>query len=366
MPVRILFSGDFAPIISSDNIGNDHFDGLMQIIDDTDLHVTNLECPLTLSETRIQKSGPHLKAHPQSACLLKQAKVNISCLANNHIFDYGEKGITDTITRLDEFSIESIGIINRTDGRKHWVIKEIRNIRIGILDYCEHESSVREDGFIGACGYDYSRAFQDISELRSQVDWIIVIYHCGNEYYPLPSPGLKKEFHFLADLGADAVVGHHTHVNSGFEIYKDKPLIYSLGNFFFPYPGEREEWHQGLLCTLDIGEKINCEFKHIIQCKNSINTRCADREEDILLHSRFNNLSRTIQTDMELIEHWKEFVGKHGKGLRTKILFPGRIEKLALKLGFCKSRLERVRSVENIIRCNSLRNLLLDSLKKFR
>ena len=89
---------------------------------------------------------------------------------------------------------------------------------------------------MGASGYDPVNAYYEaIQALRPKVDWLIVLYHGGNEYYSLPRPGLKKDFHYLADLGADLVVGHHTHVISGYEIYNGKPLIYSLGNFFFPY-----------------------------------------------------------------------------------------------------------------------------------
>ena len=82
--------------------------------------------------------------------------------------------------------------------------------------------------------------------MRAQVEKVVVIYHGGNEYYPLPRPELKKTFHFLADIGADAVVGHHTHVFSGYEMYNGIPLVYSLGNFFFPLEGEPEESRYGV------------------------------------------------------------------------------------------------------------------------
>jgi len=58
---------------------------------------------------------------------------------------------------------------------------------------------------------------------------------------------MVKQYRFYAENGADAIVGHHTHCIGGYEIYKDVPIIYSLGNFLFTLPSKREEWYSGLL-----------------------------------------------------------------------------------------------------------------------
>ena len=100
---------------------------------------------------------------------------------------------------------------------------------------------------LGASGYDPVKAYYDINNLKALSDYVIVIYHGGNEYYPLPRPGLKNTFHYLADLGADVVIGHHRHVYSGYEIHNTTPLIYSLGNFWFPFENEPEESNFGVL-----------------------------------------------------------------------------------------------------------------------
>ena len=74
-----------------------------------------------------------------------------------------------------------------------------------------------------------------------------------------PDPDLKRDFHFLADVGADAVIGHHTHVFSGIENYRGKPLIYSLGNFFFPMEGEPESWSRGVICRLTVDDAVTAD-----------------------------------------------------------------------------------------------------------
>lgn len=364
--VRILLSGDFAPLLNLVEIHKEHVINIYKLIGHCDLHITNLECPLTLSENKIEKSGPHLKAHPECVNLLKQAKVNIACMANNHIFDYHEQGILDTINICGKHDIECLGIESETETKSPWLIKEFKGTRVGFLNYCEHEFSVRAKGLMGACGYNPVDAFYDISILRPLVDWLIVIYHGGNEYYSLPRPGLKKDFHYLADVGADMVVGHHTHVISGYEIYNGKPLIYSLGNFFFPYPGEPESWNEGILLNCIIEESIQFELIPFYQCKDGLQVTLieGDKKESVL--QKIKELSSIIIDDSLLEAAWNIYVQNTGEGLARQILYPTKMDKLLLKLPFLKkyiSDTKRSRSIINILRCTSLEQLLIDCLK---
>lgn len=365
-PINLIFSGDFAPLVPTEKISGDHFADLLQILKCSDLHITNLECPLTYSENKIEKSGPGIKSDPASVSLLVQSNVKLACLANNHIFDYGEKGIIETLEVLNESNIESIGILNRTDGREKWVIKEINGKRIGFLNYCEHEFSVRDSGLLGASGYNPVDAYYDIRILRPKVDWLIVIYHGGNEYYPLARPELKKDFHYLADIGADMVIGHHTHVFSGYEIYNGKPLIYSLGNFFFPYEGEPKSWNEGVLLNCIIDDSIQFELIPFCQCKDGFEVTLMDGDRKESVINKLKDLSSIIADDSQLEEAWKIFVQNTGEGLSRQILYPTKMDKLMLKLpGFKNYVLDKKRrkSLINIIRCTSLKQLLVDSLK---
>lgn len=362
-PINLIFSGDFAPLVPTEKISGSHFEALMQILERSDLHVTNLECPLTYSQTAIYKSGPALKTEPGSVSLLNQARVTLACLANNHIFDYGEKGIVDTLDVLKKYNIDSIGIVNRTDGQEHWIVKEIRGEKIGFLNYCEHEFSVRDKELLGASGYDPVNAYYDIKALRQKVDWLIVIYHGGNEYYQLPRPELKKNFHYLADLGADSVIGHHTHVFSGYEVYNKKLLVYSLGNFFFPYKGEPDSWHNGLICRLTLENCIKFEFIHILQCKGNYKTELKSPEQLERSDNNLKQLSRIISNNEELRENWKDFVYRNGPGLENSFLYPSKIDRILKKLSFKVYSDRQIRSILNISSCSSLHNLLTDSLK---
>lgn len=361
--IELIFSGDFAPLISPQDIKSDHFSAVQSILEGCDLHITNLECPLTDALEPIKKSGPNIMADPQNIELLKQAKVSVACLANNHIFDFHEKGITDTLDICKDNQIDTMGIVSRADGQPYWLIKEVQGKRIGFLNYCEHEFSVREEGLLGANGYDAIHAFYDIQQLRPQVDYIIVVYHGGNEYHPLPNPQVKKVFHYLADLGADAVIGHHTHVFSGYEVYKEKPLVYSLGNFFFPYANEPKEWYQAILCKLTVDKTVKLQIIPVIQCKESnLNVTFPKPQEKEHILQTIENHSRVIKNDEELKEEWTTFVQQNGIGLYKTFMFSTRVQRLLFKLGLLQNQnrdRKRAIVVSNIIKCVSLKEALL-------
>ena len=362
--MNILFSGDFAPLLANNEVYTEHFSDLQELFKKCDLHVSNLECPLTIADKSIEKTGPSLKANPECIELLKQANVSLACLANNHIFDYRESGITDTLNVCHKNGIDTIGIINRPDNQPHWRIIEIKGKKIGFLNYCEHEFSVRGKGLLGACGYSAIDVFYDIGKLKPQVDYIIVIYHGGNEYYPLPNPDMRKEFRFLADIGADAVIGHHTHVFSGYEMYNGKPLVYSLGNFFFPYSGEPEEWHRGVLCVLEIDTHTKVSLHPIIQCRNNLRVTIPSQDETKRINNEITKLSGILSSDREFANSWNNYVQEKGHGIAKLFLYSTKYEKALLKLRLLNHKKYNLRAMtlNNIVRCSSLRSLLTKSL----
>ncbi|MEW6506967.1 MAG: CapA family protein [Bacteroidota bacterium] len=365
--IKLIFSGDFVPNLGKVFSESVFSDELIKLLGQNDVHITNLESPLTLSENKIKKSGPHLKAEPKNIKLLKSAGVNIACLANNHIYDFGEEGINDTIEICKENGIETLGIVNRTDGNPHCLIKEIKGKKIGFLNYCEHEFSVREHGLLGACGFSPIDAYYDICKLKQQADYIIVIYHGGNEYYPLPNPEMKKSFRYLAELGADAVIGHHTHVYSGYEIYNCKPLVYSLGNFFFSYPGEPEEWNFGLICTLNISSEITVDLHPIIQCRDKVETKMAGETVKQKMLSNISQLSEWIQNEESLIISWDAFCETKRVAYIKQFPCFSSLLKIALKIGIPLKYLlpeSRVIGYENMLRCQAHFEIIKYILKK--
>lgn len=361
-----MFSGDLAPLKNHTGVFFEEDRILNSVFRNINLHITNLECPLTLSDRKIMKSGPVIKTEPGRISFLKEANVNIACLANNHIFDYGEEGLKETIRVCELNGIDTAGIVSRADNKPSYLIKEINNKKVGFLNYCEHEFSVRKNGEMGANGYENIKAFYEVNELKSRCDFVIVIYHGGVEYYPLPRPGIKKIFRYLIDIGADAVISHHTHTISGYEVYKNKPVIYGLGNFYFPYENEPEEWYTGLICELKLSNEISFALHPVRQSKDFSKIELLAGKEKEEIESKISTLNEIIADENKLKEEWKKYTDKVKTGYLKQILNLKKYEKALLKFGLFENNIlysKKNITINNLISCVSHRDILLEILK---
>lgn len=363
---KIILSGDFAPIEYKgvEKIILSH--ELVEIFEGAEIQLTNLECPLTGKTNKILKSGPHIRSVSRNIYKVKNTNAKIVCLANNHIFDYGEEGIRETISVCESNGIDTVGIVNRTDNIPAYLIKEINNKKVGLLNYCEHEFSVRKNGEMGANGYDNIKAFYEVNELKRKCEYVIIIYHGGVEYYPLPRPGIKKIFRYLIDIGADAVISHHTHTISGYEVYKNKPIIYGLGNFYFPYENEPEEWYTGLICELRLDSEISFNLHPVRQSKDFREIKLLMGKEKKEIDEKILNLNAIIADDNILMAEWKKYIRKVRTGYLKQILNLKKYEKVLLKFGLFENNIlytKRNITVNNLISCESHRDILLEILK---
>jgi poly-gamma-glutamate capsule biosynthesis protein CapA/YwtB (metallophosphatase superfamily) len=208
-----------------------------------DVVFVNLESPLTdqKGETQHPKYNLIFCGPPEGAQSLKDANVLVVSTANNHAFDYGFKGLTETIGNLELAGVQFVGTSVESVGTSTPAIVERKGIRIGFLAYTQFVNLKGPwSGHIAL--FEHERARQEIQSLRPQVDLILVSYHAGAEYVDKPSGRLRKDFEFLVDCGADIVVGHHAHYPQGVELYRGKLIFFSLGNFVFYQP--QLEWTQ--------------------------------------------------------------------------------------------------------------------------
>lgn len=248
---KILITGDFCPINRIAGLVDtskyaDIFCDFLPIIKDSDISVTNLECPLIENGTKIEKSGPNLKASKKSIEALTYAGFDIVTLANNHIMDYGDEGLVSTLDSCKEAKIDVVGAGNSLSEAKKPFFKVVNNIKIAFVNFCENEWSTTTGEYLGANPLNPIANFNQIKEAKLNADYVFVIVHGGHENYQLPSPRMTETYRFFIDSGADSVIGHHSHCISGYEIYNEKPIFYSLGNFVFDWPKKRKSlWNEG-------------------------------------------------------------------------------------------------------------------------
>lgn len=206
------------------------------LLSEADLTFGNLETAITPG--KIVTTGEMMfRSDPEVAKTLKDFGFDIVSLANNHTPNYGQKGLLDTFKFLAEQKIDYIGAGKDLAEARQLKITEVKGIKIGWLAYNADDvvpiSYQASDKRAGTVFMDVELMKSDVLAAKEQVDLVFVSMHAGTEYTAVPNK-MQTDFARAAiDVGADLIIGHHPHVVQHLEKYKDKFIIYSLGNFVF-------------------------------------------------------------------------------------------------------------------------------------
>ena len=259
--MKLLITGDFF-VAEPEKVKID--DGLKEVFSSCDYRVVNFEGPIADDHyTNLPpKSGPRLMQPAASANMLKELKVDVLTMANNHIMDQGVQGYEKTISVLKE-GFQVIGAGTWEDAYKLIVIDK-NGLKLGLLNFCEFQFGMLSDDWsqgddaIGCAWVNHPKVNLLIMESKKHVDCLVAIVHAGVEMVDVPLPEWRDRYREMIDFGCDAVIAHHPHVVQGYETYKGKPIAYSLGNFCFLKTKhvKNPEWNQGAVAVLDL-EK-NC------------------------------------------------------------------------------------------------------------
>lgn len=234
--VTMMFGGDVTlGYAYEDLIGTDRvwaFDAMPEYRE-ADLAMVNLEGTFTNADTAEPDKEFHFQADPEAVETLTYGGVDIVTLANNHAMDYQEEGLKDTMSTLKKAGIHYIGAgMDETEARKPQII-DVKGQRIAYFGYFTGEDFTATATSPGVNNGVEERIAADIKAVRGQVDWIIVNFHWGAELANYPEAWQINLAHHTIDAGADVIIGHHPHVLQGTELYKGRPIAYSLGNFIF-------------------------------------------------------------------------------------------------------------------------------------
>ncbi len=242
--ITIFLTGDVMFDFAVDSLldeGVEVFGDFTPLFKTSDMVVVNLEAPFTNSSDNLKTVIP-VKADPAHASILKENNINVACLANNHIMDYGETGLNDTLKNLKNYNITSLGAGENLQQASQPAYFVVDNRTIAILNYFDtttfQEFSTSElpaatNNSSGFASADWGIIRENLDQAKKQADIVIVFFHYGNEYSTSPNEFQKNISRKCIDEGADMVVGSHPHVIQGVESYKGKVIFYSLGNFVF-------------------------------------------------------------------------------------------------------------------------------------
>ena len=264
--MKVLVAGDFCPCGRVEEaIEKKEFASVLDEIRDVtgrvDYSIVNLECPVVNGDAKpILKQGPNLRCTSNAIEALCFAGFNCVSLANNHFLDFGGEGVSETLSVLDYHGIDHVGGGLNLREASAILYKEVCGQRLAIINCCEHEFSIATETSAGCNPLNLINQYKAIKEARDHADRVLVIVHGGHEHFRLPSLRMIETYHFLIDIGADAVVNHHQHCFSGYEIYKGFPIFYGLGNFCFDRLSRRDrKWTEGIMVSIDF-ERSNPSF----------------------------------------------------------------------------------------------------------
>lgn len=247
--VTLSFAGDisfaegYANMVSYHSRGNDIAQcitpDLIARMDSADIMMVNNE--FTYSNRGAPLSGKTFtfRAKPEMAENLLKLSVDIVSLANNHVFDYGETALIDTLDTLDHYEIPYVGAGRNLEEAKKIVYMEKGGMKIAFVSATQVERSYvftkeATDSSAGVLRTFSPEAFLEVIRRAEETsDFVVVYVHWGTEGVNQFEGDQQLLGHQYIDAGADLVIGDHPHCLQGVEYYKGVPIFYSLGNYWF-------------------------------------------------------------------------------------------------------------------------------------
>ncbi len=260
----------------------------------TDFNLINLEAALTACEEAVPKVF-NFKADPSKVEVLSKARIDVVNLANNHVLDYTEAGLLETLETLDRADIMHVGAgCNREEARKPVILRR-KEITFGIIGYTDNEpgwkaeknkpgvhyievgdlapishhlsdnshtlsphlvsqqgrsvshehypcpagrqSATTGERYVQRSGekWGLETVLDDIKPLEARVDVLIVSLHWGPNMREHPSRQFVDFAHALIDNGVDIIHGHSAHIFQRFEEYHGGLILYDTGDFVDDY-----------------------------------------------------------------------------------------------------------------------------------
>ncbi|HHT50573.1 MAG TPA: CapA family protein [Eubacteriaceae bacterium] len=212
---------------------------LIQLMNDADIMCINNEFTYSDRGAPLKGKSFTFRAHPSRVNILKELGVDVVSLANNHVLDYGENALIDTMAILKEAGISYFGAGHNLEEASTPVYFEIQGKTIAFVGASRAErykrmtkQATEDSPGILHC-YDTELFIEKINKAKENADFVIAYVHWGTEYsFELEEVQLITGKEYL-DAGADVVLGAHPHCLQGIEYYNGKPIVYSLGNYWF-------------------------------------------------------------------------------------------------------------------------------------
>jgi poly-gamma-glutamate synthesis protein (capsule biosynthesis protein) len=201
-----------------------YFSKVAKYLGQFDYVVGNLELPFLAEGNAIGAKSAYLKSSPKNIELLKYLNINVVTLANNHIYDYGKKGLDSTTSLLDSHDIKYFGVND-----KDLLLSDAKIALHGYCCYSTNPYGLNK----GVNKLNVAAVDEKLAQYSQQGYLNIISVHAGLEHVNFPAYHDVMMARQLSNTCPYIYYGHHPHVLQGIEKHNDSLLAYSLGNFCF-------------------------------------------------------------------------------------------------------------------------------------
>ncbi|MEL7069918.1 MAG: CapA family protein [Cyanobacteria bacterium J06581_3] len=304
--ITLLFGGELGlnDFIFEEAQSLDQLFSELTIYSQADVAMVGLAEPLATASTSLQENFYH-RTRPQAVQALKDGGIDIVNLASEGTLTYGEYGLDETLKTLDRQGIYRVGAGRNQKEAHRPEILEVKGQRIAYLGYNPEAIKAAKANQAGVAltnSKERLHILEDIRAIRPQVDWVVVNYRWGDllgtdsgnanpEFSAIPEDWQQSLAHDAVDAGADLVVGYHPSQIQGAEIYRDRAIAYSLGDFVFSEAPLKDHDTAALRVSLR-NQQMKVEFLPVSVRDSRI--QMATGEQGTAILQGIRNASRTF------------------------------------------------------------------------
>jgi poly-gamma-glutamate capsule biosynthesis protein CapA/YwtB (metallophosphatase superfamily) len=251
------------------------FAGVNQAFASTDVSFVNLECCIAAVGSPVGGKEFTFRGPPDSAGALADGNIKVVSMANNHTKDFGAAALSETFVHLKANGIAWCGAGNNSVEAYTPAVLNAHGRKVAFVAFTE----VVPDGWLAttttpgcATTNDPKKVAATIKAARAKADYVVASFHWGIELATSPNSEQRNLAHLAVDNGADLVLGHHPHVVQGFEMYKNRLIAYSLGNFVFSPPRAESARSVMVMALLGPGGVVEAKIvpAAIVGCRPNI------------------------------------------------------------------------------------------------
>lgn len=287
----------------------------LSILQTADLRICNLEC--VLSDIGNPWSATpkifHFRSDEKNIKTLQIAKINIVTLANNHVLDYEYEALQRMLSILNEQGILHAGAGKDLSEASKQALFQIKGQKIALIAFTDNEpgwaAQENKPGILYVPTDIHDKRMQNflsrIEKLRKQVDFLIVSAHWGSNWGYHPPEEHKSIGRAMIDAGADLVFGHSCHVFRGIEVYKNRPIIYSAGDFIDDYAvDEIERNDESFIFVIEKEQNSSLKLYLYPTCINQFQANLASSLRDRQILSRMEGLCKDLESKLKCFSNY--------------------------------------------------------------